>query len=433
MSKIKLDTYRLDSEADRINALYKRINALDVRIDKYYRDLKNSLPMMLQILVPAKASVDQYGFKLKKAENYLRQTSDEFEKLEKNLDYDKVVNSLLFTVSNIFTNNGSQTSEIWNWGIPIPQYKPQFIPWTIIAGGGIFGTLGFAAAENLLVNGEYSSDSEITAGLKLKDLNKAIKDKLEEKGLREKLKDDKKYYKRDKDGNLVEIDKKDAPKFYDREATILEYKNEGKVSAELYKNSIEGENGSASITVGEAEAHAEFSAGFYVIGDDGEKHFSPGIKAEVGASVTALELEGEYQLIGDEMAGINVDGKVTVGEVSAKADVTGQIFSEDGKLDLQLGASASAEAILAEAEGSVGVNVLGGEVSAKAGVNFGIGAHADVGYRDGVFKCDIGASLGLGVSVDVEVDVGGMINTVADGCKSAFEDTKNWVNSWKFW
>lgn len=48
------------------------------------------------------------------------------------------------------------------------------------------------------------------------------------------------------------------------------------------------------------------------------------------------------------------------------------------------------------------------------GVNFGIGAHADVGYKDGVLKCDIGASLGVGVSLDVEIDISGMVETVND-------------------
>ncbi len=434
MSKIKLDTYKLDSKASRINALYKRINSLDGRIDKYYRDLKNSLPLPLWALVPAKASVDQFAYKLQRAENYLRQTSDDFEKLEKDLDYDKAVKSLKFIGSTLLDSILHPVPSIWNWGIPVPDYRPPINPSLFhnviyYPGGLLFG----AAIGNLIVNGTASSKSELKAGHELKDVNKAIKDKLEKEGLREKLKDDKKYYKYDENGKKVEIDEKDAPKFYDREATILEYKNEGKVSAELYKGEWSNDKGKASVTIGEAEAHAEFSAGFYVIGDDGTKKFSPGVKAEVGASVTAFEIEGEYQLVGNEMLGINTEGSITAGEVSAKADATAQIFSEDGKLDIQLGASASAEAIVAEAKGSVGANVLGGEVKATGGVNFGIGAHADIGYRDGVFKCDVGASLGIGVSIDIEVDVGGMVNTVVDGCKSAWEGTKNWVNSWKFW
>lgn len=58
----------------------------------------------------------------------------------------------------------------------------------------------------------------------------------------------------------------------------------------------------------------------------------------------------------------------------------------------------------------MGVNILGGEVEGKVGVNFGIGAHADLGYKDGVIKADVGLSVGLGVSAAVEIDIGGMVN-----------------------
>ena len=129
----------------------------------------------------------------------------------------------------------------------------------------------------------------------------------------------------------------------------------------MYEGTFDvGENGEIGVTVANAEAHASVSAGFYVIGADGEKKFSPGVNAEVGASVTALEVEWEQQWLGDENLGLNTDAKVTVGKAEAKANATAQVFGEDGKLDVQLGASAKAEAIAAEAEGSVGVNVLGG-------------------------------------------------------------------------
>ncbi len=45
-------------------------------------------------------------------------------------------------------------------------------------------------------------------------------------------------------------------------------------------------------------------------------------------------------------------------------------------------------------------------------VKVGIGAHADVGFVDGHLKVDIGAAVGLGVSVEFDVDVGGLIDGV---------------------
>lgn len=62
----------------------------------------------------------------------------------------------------------------------------------------------------------------------------------------------------------------------------------------------------------------------------------------------------------------------------------------------------------------------------KGSVKVGVGAHADIGMKDGVIKCEIGASLGVGFDVGFEVDVGGMVNTVADAAKSAWEGFKSW-------
>lgn len=242
----------------------------------------------------------------------------------------------------------------------------------------------------------------------------------------------------DKDGN--EIKRTDgAPIFYDKELSLGEIGQDVGVSASIYDGSFDvGENGKLSVTVGEAEAHAGISAGFYVIGADGEKKFSPGVNAEIGASVTAFESEWEQQWLGNENVGLNTEVGVTTGKAEAKADVGAQIFGEDGRLDVQLGASASAEAIAAEANASVGVNVLGGEVGVEGGVNVGIGAHADVGYRDGVVKCDVGASLGVGVSLDVEIDVGGMVDGVCDVAEGAMnyveEGWNDFVEGWNdFW
>lgn len=255
-------------------------------------------------------------------------------------------------------------------------------------------------------------------------------------------KEEKGYY--DLDGK--KIDEKDAPTFYDREVTIMEIDKTVGVSASFYEGTFStgGEGSEVNITVGKAEAHASISGGFYVIGDDGEKKFSPGVKAEVGTSVTAFEVSWDQQWLGDKNLGLNTNVTATAGKAEAKADVTAQIFSADGSLDLQLGASASAELIGGEIEGSVGVNVLGGEIGVTGGINYGIGAHADVGFRDGVLKVDVGASLGIGLSLDVEVDIGGMVDTAVDAIGDGIEaiaDTaeavwdnveEGWNDFWSF-
>ena len=209
--------------------------------------------------------------------------------------------------------------------------------------------------------------------------------------------------------------------------TVAELKKSISANVSLYDGTFTNDflgGGSVNVVVGNAEAHANVSAGLYVMGADGEKKFSPGVNAEVGASVTALDVEWEQQWLGDEIFGLNSDVEVKVGDAGAKADVGVQLYGEDGKPKPQFGASAKAEATAAELEGSVGVNVLGGEVGVSGSVSVGIGAHADVGYKDGVFKFDIGASIGLGVSVGAEVDIGGMVDTVCDTAESAWSGLK---------
>ena len=304
--------------------------------------------------------------------------------------------------------------------------------------GDIFGTNSFETyltkyvsdhSEQYFLKLEASEKDSLKASGKFSSLNDWLEDKLQNEGLASEDKDTT-YY--DKDGNI--IDKKDAPTFYKRQITLAEIKKQVQASVSIYKGTYDlGDWGEVNVTVGEAEAHAGVSAGLYVIGADGEKKFSPGVNAEVGASVTALEAGWENQLLGDENLGLNADAKVTVGKAEAKADATAQIFGDDGKLDIQLGASAKAEAIAAEAEASAGINVLGGEVGVKGSVNVGIGAHADVGYRDGIFKVDIGASLGIGASVSFDVDVGGMVDTISDTATAAWDGIKDGWNKFTSW
>lgn len=231
---------------------------------------------------------------------------------------------------------------------------------------------------------------------------------------------DPKYYK---DGK--KISEEDTHSFYDRELTILEGKHQVKKSKSIFESGYKDDVLDASVKVGNAEGYYELSAGLYVIGADGKKKFSPGVKAEIGGSVSLFESEIKEQVLGDENFGLNTKLKTTVGKVEGKAGVTGQFFGEDGKLDVQLNGKVSAEVIGGEIEGTIGVNVLGGEVAVKGGINYGVGAHAEVGYKDGVFKCDVGASLGLGFSLDFEVNVGGMI----DGAKSVFNDVGNGIKN----
>lgn len=236
----------------------------------------------------------------------------------------------------------------------------------------------------------------------------------------------------DKDGN--EISKENSPKFYEDPLTLSEFKKEASESVSIINvNRSVGEKGEVSVVVGQAEAHASIAAGLYVIGSDGDRKFSPGVNAEIGTSVTALEVNWDQQWAGNEMIGLSSKVTATTVKAEAKANIGAQIFGQDGKLDVQLGGKASAELIGGELKGTATANILGGGVGVTGGVNYGIGAHADVGYRDGVFKCDIGASLGVGVSLGFEVDVGGMVDTVADAASAAWDGISDAWDKFTSW
>ena len=336
---------------------------------------------------------------------------------------EKGEDSNTFAASLIKASNGESTLEILG-----SKYSEKI--------NEVFGGTSLAVylakyttehSEQYFVKLKASEEEKLKSAGKINKFNEYIKDRLNKKGYTDY---DKKTSYYDKYGN--EISKDDSPKFYKKQLTIGELKEQVSASVSLYDGTFNiGENGKVSVVVGRAEAHASVSAGFYVIGADGDRKFSPGVNAEVGASVTALEAAWEQQWFGNDMLGVNSDVKATVGKAEAKASIGAQVFDENGKLDVQLGGGASAELIGGEVKGSVGVNVLGGEVGVSGSVNYGIGAHADVGYRDGIIKCDIGASLGVGVSFGFEVDVGGIVNTVADTSSAAWDYISDgWNDFW---
>lgn len=273
------------------------------------------------------------------------------------------------------------------------------------------------------------------AGHSFSDTEKKIEDKLEEKDYRKEKKvfDEDKgegYFKKtEKDGKTTweKVDGKEAPVYMDRSATVYEVSYGGEL---LYDNfhqigdrkDTDGDGTNGYVAFGESELHASIAGGFYVYSADGKKVFSPGVHAELGGSFSAIHAEGEAQLVGNDMLGVDVGGELNAGRVEGELSGDIQFADENGKFNPQFSAKASAEAIAVEAEADIGLDILGGGVKGTAGINVGVGAHADIGYKDGVLKCDIGASLGVGVSLDVEIDIGGMVETAVEGAQALWED-----------
>ena len=99
----------------------------------------------------------------------------------------------------------------------------------------------------------------------------------------------------------------------------------------------------------------------------------------------------------------------------------------DGKFNPSLYAGASAEAIAGEITGAVGGKILGTQVEASGSLNYGIGAHAKVGYKDGKISLDVGATLGVGASASVEIDIGGTVKAIGGQAKAAWNKVTSWL------
>lgn len=167
---------------------------------------------------------------------------------------------------------------------------------------------------------------------------------------------------------------------------------------------------SASMDLNKIDASAGYSAGAY-INKDGT--FSFGAEAKAGASITAFEadLNAQYEVI--DGVSVSSDVTVTAGKIGtsgeAKIGVTDEGVAAYGKVAM--------EAIAGEVSADVGVDVAGLKGNVSGSLNYGFGAHAEVGFQNGVVKFDVGASLGVGGSVSVELDVGGFAKNFKCGAK----------------
>lgn len=217
------------------------------------------------------------------------------------------------------------------------------------------------------------------------------------------------------DGRLVKKEKEDSS---DKEKTKEQKRKEILENITIWSGSVEkvgsllhfGKDGDVETDWGSYTYSADFmkaeaSAGLSVT--------AGGVEAEIGVALTAFTAETAARL-GSEDLNVHGSGQVTVGKVEGKAQAGVGIWGEDGNFNPKLYAKASAEAIAWEASGEVGVNIGGVEGNLQGSVNFGVGAHVDVGFDDGKFSLDVGASLGIGGSVKLEVDVGGLVDKGID-------------------
>lgn len=223
-----------------------------------------------------------------------------------------------------------------------------------------------------------------------------------------------KYYIDGKTGKITKVDPHD-------EAANEEFSdhNKGSIPVDIRLAGV-GSSSSASWLEGEGSLNGNAGGlyGRYAVGE-AEYHADTyisalGIGATAGASATAFTAEGKAYL-GTENTQAYVEGEFTVGRVGAQAGGSVGLIDKDGNFNPSAYAGGSVEAILAEASGTVGGKFAGTDVSATGKINFGVGAHANVGVHDGKISVDLGASLGVGVGVKVDIDVSGTVKAIGSG------------------
>ena len=182
----------------------------------------------------------------------------------------------------------------------------------------------------------------------------------------------------------------------------------------------DGTNASYSTDFLKAGANAELYGGLYYIDpDSGEKKLRMAAGVNLGCSLSALTMAQSARL-GDENLGIYVKAEETFGKIGAGLSGVIGLHDAEGNFNPTAHVNMSLEAIAAEASVKGGVNVFGADLGVKASVNVGIGGHAEFGYKDGKFSADIGATFGIGGSVKLEIDIGGMVDTIADNAQAVW-------------
>lgn len=228
------------------------------------------------------------------------------------------------------------------------------------------------------------------------------------------------------DGKCYEYDEKtgeykeaEAEKPKSKKEKLKEAGMGALTSATIAKASISKEGslakaeGSISGKYGDASAYAKFGTAQA----NAAATLTTGCATlSAGASVTALEL-GANGKLGNDNFNVHGDVKVKALSAEAKGEIKAGWLNEKGEFSPAIKAGGSVEAVAASVEGTAGATIAGAEVNVKGQVGVGVGAHANVGYENGKIKLDVGAYVGVGGSVSLEIDVSKPVKAIANGAK----------------
>ncbi len=194
----------------------------------------------------------------------------------------------------------------------------------------------------------------------------------------------------------------------------------------------EGKYGKASIS-GEIDLiHAEASASAQLTPN--------GFKANASAEFSLLHATGNAHAEAfNGLIGTDASATVDVGHVYAQ----GMLAAGWGENGPELGVQGKIGADLVTATASGSINVAGIGVTGNVAFKVGVGAQADIGYKDGVLKFHLGAAIGIGFEFGFSLDVSGVVDAVKQGWEhienvavttanaiaDAAKDVGNWVGN----
>lgn len=419
MAKIKAEYGAMISAADRLRNSAKNVSSMYDEVTRilknmplstnYYRGVQSK--MLLQ-----SESIQQTGKKLETAAGAVEQIVSMYKAADlaaangTAVAYAKANANILGGMAGLFDDK--------SWLEKVTGVISNKLSNPHLEHLALLGGLGMAGAPGLTVYGLYRlieanstyENVEFKPHLLkgdlssfLDDVNDKFDDKMKENGLL----------------------KKESSKGLSRDFAIASIEGEKTVS--LLHAEGEYTNGrfstKGSVDVLTAGYTAEAGLGKFTYKDkDGKEIGAIGLYGELGGSVAAAKAEGEVRY-GTDVFGVYAKGDAKVLSASAKAE---SVFAWSDR-GLQAKVGAGAEANLAEVSGSAGFRVAGTDVGVKASAKVGVGAKADVGFKDGKFTFDVGASLGVGFELGFDVDVSDTIDFISEKSKT-FESWANEAN-----
>lgn len=389
MSKIRVNTNALDQQAQQMEQIRRMLNSIESDINQAARSLNWKISSSLLIharMVKYATYTDRLANTTGKMATGLRKVTDEYQRTEKKAEQ---VSENAKSIWDII-GPGPKPDLI---AIPSPCPKPVLewkaleevlakllgkndwkAPFGILLSGLTFATLSPSYVTGLLFGkamgiGSETSFSKSGPGLSVKGSMSA----------------------------------EWSPEKGDAGATI-----KGSVSGSLFTGTVKSKNGlnssSGEIKVGNAAVSGEGKAQLF---KDGK--LSPEISAKVSGEVSAVKGKIETKTGTDDY---NVHGKAEGELLGAKAEAkggVGKITYKDKEGNTKTGygveGSVGAEAYVAQGKVSGGFTIagikIGVSVSGKAG---GAGVSAGGRVTTGGISGEIGAGLGLGAGIKLDVD-----------------------------